>query len=233
MIKPRFNSDDTDDARAARAIALHVLHNIVRLVHPLAPFVTEELWSHIRPCLADAPEHIAVAPWPAYEAGHVDQELDEAMQQVFEVIIAIRSVRAEMKIPAARAVDCVIRADQPRLEKHLKDLADNIRILGKVGRLEIDPRVKKPIPSATAVIRDAEIIIPLQGLIDVDAERRRLERELARYAEQLEKVSRKLENQDFLTNAPADVVAKEKAKREDMEKIVARLNVNLEQLLGW
>jgi len=233
LVKPRFAGGTPAEKDAARRVSLHVLHNIVRLLHPLAPFVTEELWSHLSPLVEGAPEHVAVAPWPAADTARIDAELDEAMQQVFDVIVAIRSVRAEMKIPAGREIDCLIRPDRPSLEKHLLDLADSIRILGRIKGLVIDPQVKKPIPAATAVIRDAEIIIPLAGVIDLETERRRLEKDLRHYAGQLEKVNRKLSNVDFLANAPVEVVAKEQSKREDTEKIVARLNANLEQLLGW
>ncbi|MBI3872321.1 MAG: valine--tRNA ligase [candidate division Zixibacteria bacterium] len=233
LIKPRLFDGPADDARVARAVSLHVLHTIVRLLHPFAPFVTEELWSHLSPLLAGAPPHAAVAPWPPLEPERRDPRLDQAMQQVFDVIIAIRSVRADKQIPAGRTVDCIIRSDKPALLGDLRMFADNVRILGKVGELTIDPQAKKPVPSATAVIRDAEIIIPLEGVIDLEAERRRLEKDLRHTAEQLEKINRKLNNADFLANAPSDVVAKEQAKRENFETMVTRLNANLEQLIGW
>ncbi|MEW5700771.1 MAG: valine--tRNA ligase [Candidatus Zixiibacteriota bacterium] len=233
LVKARFTSGTSRETQTARLVSLHVLHNILRLLHPLAPFVTEELWSHVASHVQGAPAHCAVAPWPTSDPTRIDAELDEAMQQVFDVIIAIRSVRSEMKIPAGKQIDCLIRPDQPRLEKHLRDLADNIRTLGRITNLTIDSHVKKPVPAATAVIRDAEIIIPLAGVIDLEAERRRLEKDLRHYTEQLEKINRKLNNADFLENAPKDVVAREQAKRGDTEKIVARLNANLEQMLGW
>jgi len=235
LAKPRFYLDeDSKERRLARQVSLEVIGAIVRLLHPMAPYVTEELWSHFGARIPHiSAEHVTVAPWPAYDSEWVNEELDAAMRQVFDVIVAIRNVRSEMKIPAGRAVTCLIRVDRPRLLRDLKAYEENIRILGKIDSLTIEQDVTKPVPSASAVIRDAEIFIPLEGLIDLEAERKRLEKELEHHTQQLERISRKLGNADFLQNAPPEVVAKERAKRENFEMIVARLNANLEQLVGW
>jgi len=235
LAKPRFYlGDDAAERREAGQVSLEVLGSIIRLLHPLAPYVTEELWSHIGPRLPRmSAEHVTLAPWPQADPDWMDDELESAMRHVFDVIVAIRNVRAEMKIPAGRMVTCLIRADRPRLLRHLRTYEENIRILGKIESLTIDQEVAKPVPSASAVIRDAEIFIPLEGVIDVDAERRRLQKELEHCTVQLERINRKLDNADFLQNAPADVVAKERAKRENFELIATRLSANLEQLVGW
>jgi valyl-tRNA synthetase len=174
-----------------------------------------------------------VAPWPVADQSRVDEELEEAMQQVFNVIVAIRSVRAEMKIPAGKRIDCLIRSERKRLVRHLRAYEENVRILGRLDNLTIGADTQKPQPCATAVIRDAEIFIPLQGVIDLDAERQRLEKELKHNTFQLERINKKLSNQDFLDNAPPAVIEKEQAKRENFEKIVARITAGLEQLVGW
>lgn len=235
LAKPRFYlEDDSHERQVARQVALEINGTIVRLLHPMAPFVTEELWAHLNERLPHLPgAHAVAAPWPTVEAGWIDDELESAMQQVFDVIVAIRNVRSEMKIPAGKPINCLIRADRPRLLRHLRAYEENIRVLGKVENLTIDADLKKPVPSASAVIRDAEIFIPLEGVIDLDAERRRLEKDLEHHTNQLERINKKLGNQDFLSNAPPEVVAKERAKRESMEQIVEKLNANLEQLVGW
>jgi valyl-tRNA synthetase len=163
----------------------------------------------------------------------MDDDLEAAMQHVFDVIAAIRTVRSEMKIPPAKGINCLIRVDRPRLLRNLQSYTANICILGKIENLTIAAEVQKPIPSASAVIRDAEIFIPLEGVIDLEGERRRLQKDLEHNTLQLEKINRKLDNPDFLENAPPDVVAKERAKRENFQMIVARVNANLEQLVGW
>jgi valyl-tRNA synthetase len=233
LVKQRFQKGTPEEQEVARAVSLHVLHHIVRLMHPAAPFVTEELWATMRPLLTDAPAHVAVAPWPTADAARLDSQLDDEMQHAFDVIVGIRGIRSQMNIPPGREIDCIVKVDTDVLLASLKHLEANIRALAKIGNLTVDKKIKKPIPSATAVIRDAEIIIPLEGLIDLEAERKRLEKELKHNTEQLERINKKLSNADFLANAPVDVVNKEKAKRDNFEAMVKKLESNLEQLVGW
>jgi valyl-tRNA synthetase len=233
LVKPRLTRGSPDDQQVARAVSLYVLHNIVRLMHPAAPFVTEELWDIMRHLLSDAPEHVTVSPWPPVVDAHRNTVLDDEMQHAFDVIAAIRNIRSQMNIPPAREIDCLIKVDTEVLLSSLRHLEENVRVLAKIGTLSIDKKIKKPTPSATAVIRDAEIVIPLAGVVDVAAERKRLEKELKHHTEQLERINKKLANSDFLAHAPAAVVDKEKAKRDNFETIVQRLQANLEQLVGW
>jgi valyl-tRNA synthetase len=235
LAKPRYYLDDTAPERhVAARVSLEVVQSILRLLHPLAPYVTEELWSHVKPQMPnETAEHVTRSQWPQCDEQWIDEDLEAAMQHVFDVIVAIRNVRSEMKIPAGRSITCLIRVDRPRLLRHLRTYEENIRILGKIENLTIDQDVTKPVPSASAVIRDAEIFIPLEGVIDLDAERKRLQKELDHCTAQLERINRKLDNEDFLRNAPEEVVAKERAKRENFELIANRISANLEQLVGW
>ncbi len=105
--------------------------------------------------------------------------------------------------------------------------------LAKIDNLIIGKDIKKPGLSASAVISGAEIFVPLEGLINVEAEKKRLEKELANLKNQLEKISKKLANGDFLKNAPKDIIEKEKSRKDDIIERVEKLNENLEQLLGW
>ena len=105
-------------------------------------------------------------------------------------------MRAEMKIPPGKQVTAIVRTDHKKLQQNLKTYEENVRILGRLAELSVGPEVDKPTPSASAVIKNAEIFIPLEGVIDLDAERRRLEKELERVTAQVAKINKKLENQD-------------------------------------
>jgi valyl-tRNA synthetase len=94
-------------------------------------------------------------------------------------------------------------------------------------------KIKKPNWAASAVVKDAEIFIPLEGVIDTDKEKNRLEKEITKARELLEKTNRKLSNEDFLKRAPKEIIEKEKAKKEDYEKMIYKLNQNLERIMGW
>jgi valyl-tRNA synthetase len=231
MVKPRFYiNEDTPERARAREVARVVLRDLVRLLHPFMPFVTEELWSHMND---GASEHIVVAGWPEPDEQWLDPQLEASMQQVQAVITAIRATRSEMKIPPGKKVEAIVRTKRKRLRQNLETYEENVRILGRLSTLTVGADVEKPSPSASAVIRDAEIFIPLAGVIDLEAERKRLEKELARVTSQHEKINKKLANQDFLARAPREVVAREKAKSKDFEKMLQQLSEHLEKLVGW
>jgi valyl-tRNA synthetase len=115
----------------------------------------------------------------------------------------------------------------------LEDNRDHIKSLGKVENLEIGMKIAKPDHAASAVIRDAEIFVPLKGLIDLEQERIRLEKEITRVGKLLEKTDRKLSNQDFLKRAPREIIEKEKTRREEYRSMLEKLNKNLEEIVGW
>ena len=235
FVKPRFYEEQDPAERArAQAVSRFVLAEIVRLLHPFMPFVTEELWSRMASLHAQgASPHVVVGGWPQADETWLDAKLETAMQQVQDVISAIRTTRSEMKVPPARLAHAVVRTQHKKLEQNLRAYETNIKILGRLEKLSVGPDLEKPVPAASAVIKDAEIFIPLEGVIDLEAERRRLQKEIDRVSEQVARINKKLENQDFLARAPEDVVAKEKAKRHDFEKMLAQLNEHLEKLVGW
>jgi len=235
FVKPRFyNQENSAEQVQAQEVSRHVLREVTRLLHPLMPFVTEELWSQMAQLRAEGDaEHVVVGGWPTADDTWLDPKLEAAIQQVQDVISAIRTVRAEMKIPPGKQVTAIIRTQRKKLQQNLEIYEENIRILGRLGELQVGPHVEKPTPSASAVIKDAEIFIPLEGVIDLEKERRRLEKELERVTAQVAKINKKLENPDFLDRAPQEVVAREKAKRTDFERMLGQLNEHLEKLVGW
>jgi valyl-tRNA synthetase len=138
-----------------------------------------------------------------------------------------------MNVPPAKKADVWIKVDKQNLAKTLEDNRDHIINLGKVENLKIGIKFTKPDHAASAVIKDAEIFIPLESLIDLEQERKRLEKEIFRVTQLLEKINKKLSNEDFIKKAPKEIIEKEKTKREEYSKMVEKLNKNLEGLLGW
>ena len=183
--------------------------------------------------VAGAPETITFGPWPKSTATLIDTELDARLRQIQEVVTAVRSIRSEVNVPPGKKSDLYVRVSEESLGALLRDHIEYFRSLAKVENLICGTDVKKPPMSASAVISGAEIFVPLAGLIDLDLEKNRLQKELNNLRDALEKLSRKLANADFLANAPEDVVAKERVKKEDYEERIAKLNHNLEQILGW
>jgi len=235
MIKQRLSLPEAEkDKQTAQKVAHLVLNHILRLLHPFAPFITEEIWHHLYNGGTEGNHpSLLMAKWPGCQEEMIDENLEETLRRVQDVVTSIRNIRSEMNVPPVRKADVLIKVDSKNLQKTLEDNQDHIKNLGRVGDLKIGIRITKPDHAASAVIKGAEIFVPLKDLIDLEQERMRLEKEIARVTRLLEKTNKKLSNGDFLKRAPREIIEKEKAKREEYRKMVEKLNKNLEEIVGW
>ena len=215
-------------------VAGYVLRQILLLLHPFVPFVTEEIGSHLTGFSNDdGAKTLVFGPWPTTDGGRIDEELEARLRQIQDVVTAVRSARAELNVPPGKKSDLYIKVSDETLGKLLEEHVSYFRSLARVENLHCGLDVKKPPLSASSVISGAEIYLPLEGLIDIDVERNRLQKDLDNIKTQLNRVSKKLANADFLNNAPGDVIEREKLKKRDYEERTERINKNLEQLMGW
>jgi valyl-tRNA synthetase len=235
MVKSRFSLPEKDkDRTSAQEVTHLVLNHILKLLHPFAPFVTEEIWHHLYKIKASEFDHALIqSGWPEVKKELVNLGLENTMERVQEVVYSIRNIRSEMNVPPAKKANVMVKVDNKELSNILEDNRSHIINLGKVENLKIGMRIKKPEHAASAVIKDAEIFIPLSGLIDLEQERLRLEKELSKVTAFLDKTNKKLSNDDFLKRAPKNIIEKEKAKREDYQRMVGKLAKNLEEVTGW
>jgi valyl-tRNA synthetase len=229
MIKPRWTPPlaDEKDALAARVTAWRVLDGILHLLHPFMPFVTEEIWQS----LPHAGDTITTSPWPKAKKAWFDSRAEEDVAFLQDVVTSIRNMRSEMNLPPAKLVPAIVKAEGDALAL----LDANRAVLGplaRVGEWTLGPDVQRPGVAASAVVRGVEVWIPLAGLIDVEAERARLTREVDKAFGDLEGTKKKLMNQDFLAKARADVVQREKDRLELLDQTVAKLNKALDALRG-
>jgi valyl-tRNA synthetase len=214
-------------------VATYVLDKILKLLHPFVPFVTEEIYLQLTADMPGASETITFGPWPKTDPSLLDPSLEADLRQIQDVVTAVRSIRSELNVPPGKKSDLHVRVKDEILGELLRNHVEYFRSLARVEKLVCGAEVKKPPMSASAVISGAEIFIPLAGLIDLEVEKGRLQKELNNLRDLLEKLSRKLANADFLANAPEDIISKERAKKEDYEERIEKLNRNLEQILGW
>ncbi len=214
-------------------VATYVLHQIIRLLHPFIPFVTENIYLTMEDAKENTSKTISYGPWPKPEEQFINEELEKSLEQIQAVITAVRSVRSELNVPPGKKSDLYIRVDDTAFGELLTSHIEYFRSLVRVKNLFVGTDTKKPALSASTVISGAEIFIPLAGLIDVETEKKRLEKDLANLKTQLVKVSKKLANADFLSRAPEDVIEREKGKKTDYQNRIEKLNKNLEQILGW
>jgi len=231
LIKP--NKPDQPIRTTSLNVAYYVLDKILMLLHPFIPFVTEEINGRLKEYFPDKEKTLTFGPWPEETSRFKDDALEASFESIQSVVNAVRSIRAEMNVPPGKWSDLHVRITDAEMGRLLETYQDYFRSLAKINKLIIGDDIKKPGLSASGIISGAEIFLPLEGLINVDSEKKRLEKELDNLKLQLEKLSKKLANPDFLKNAPADVVEREKTKKGDIEERVEKLNANLEQLMGW
>lgn len=230
LVKPRlYTKEESPAAQRDRAVARHVLARVLRgameLLHPFMPFITEEIWQR----LPRRGPTIMLAPWPVYRAEQRDQTAEAEMETLMEIIRAIRHIRNEMNVPPGKKADAVLVAPQEAVRRLAGAWPCYIEGLAACRLQVVSALAEKPAQAAHAVAGGVEIYVPLKGLIDLDRETARLEKELAALGKDLAKVRGKLGNAAFLSKAPAAVVEKERAKEAELAAkhgaVEKRLNV--------
>ncbi|HTR80843.1 MAG TPA: valine--tRNA ligase [Bacteroidota bacterium] len=208
--------------------AIRIYEETLKLLHPFMPFVTEEIWQHLDE--RKGGESIMKAPWPGADTASIVASKEAEMEFLQGVISAVRTIRSEMNLPPAKELEVVINCHDDLKLKVLDANRPSIERMAKASSVSIGTNLPKPGYSASAVVQGQEIFVPLKGLIDLDIERSRLEKEIARLEGQLRGVDAKLENPNFAGKAPADVIQKEKDKRENFNQTIVKLKNSLSQL---
>ncbi|HTP12066.1 MAG TPA: valine--tRNA ligase, partial [Bacteroidota bacterium] len=203
LVKTRFYGDEPADVKKTVATrALWVFDQALRMLHPLMPFVTEELWQHLTDRKGQA---LIRAAFPHSETLTIELKTEEEMAFVQDVINALRNIRGENNIPPSKDIRLQVRADGTQRDAVLKTYAKYLNKLARVISVEMIAQEARPKLAANAVVGGTEIFVPLEGLIDMGAERTRLEKEIARQSGLLEGIGRKLANASFVERAPKDV----------------------------
>jgi valyl-tRNA synthetase len=216
MAKDDLYGDDPQAKQRVQGVLFTVLEQLLRLLHPLMPFITEEIWQVLpgeRPC-----ESIMQAEYPDGAGLPTDSVGAERMELVMDVIRAIRNVRGEMDVPPGKQITALLDCKSEESCKILEEGAAAIRVLGKVDEMTIGQGLERPEQSATQVAGDVEISLPLAGLVDIAEEEKRLQKELAKVQKDVDLFTKKLSNEKFVANAPAHVLEKDRGKLKDAEE---------------
>jgi valyl-tRNA synthetase len=229
LVKPDL-AEDADPARraTARAVLLDVLDTILRLLHPFMPFVTEELWQKF----PHEGTLLAGAAWPKADPALADAKAERDVEMIQELVVKVRNLRAETGIDPSRRVEVRLHATSPRNARLLEEQARLIATLVKAGKVDVVPSIPSSLVAARGIARGIEIAIPLEGLLDFEAERKRLSKDLEKIDADVEIRSRKLNNESFLERAPADVVEKERAAHKELLERKKKLETTLAALGG-
>ncbi|TCP32228.1 valyl-tRNA synthetase [Scopulibacillus darangshiensis] len=226
MAKLPLYGEDEEAKRTTKSVLAYVLDKILKLLHPLMPFVTEEIWQHI----PHKGETILLADWPEVKISHQHDTAVQEMTLLQNIIRSIRNIRAEMNVAPSKPIDIRIMAAS---DKEQDILSKNRAYLEKFCHpesLEIGTAVKVPEKSVSSVVTGAEIYLPLEGLINIDEEIERLKKEHEKLTFEVERVQKKLNNPGFVNKAPAHVVDEERTKEKDYLDKRQKVEVRIKEL---
>ena len=230
LVKQRiYGKGDTsaESSGIARQVLFYVLKKGLQMLHPFMPFITEEIWHKIR---AEGEGDIIVSQWPQFNESFVFEEESRYTETFKEIIYRIRNIRGEMNIAPEKKADVVFRTSSPVISEIINSEALHIQALAKVESISLDAAYSPDKTDASAVMADAEIFLPLKGLIDVDKERARLEKEMGRISAELDRVNNKLSSENFTGRAPADVIEKERLKQKEYGEMLNKLKESVSKL---
>jgi valyl-tRNA synthetase len=232
LSKPVLYGDQYSEARkrGTRRTLVRVLEALLRMAHPFMPFITEEIWQRVAPLAGVQGDSIMQQPYPAANTAKLDVQAEQDIQWIKDVITAVRNIRGEMRIAPGKELDVFLHNgdddDRRRLEENRAFLSKLAR-LSSITLLGADESAP---PSATQLVGRMEILVPMAGLIDKDAEIERLSREIDKLRKEVSRCDQKLKNPGFADKAPADVVAREQAKLDEFRSSLARLEEQLEKI---
>ena len=229
MSKDALYGGDIKRRLVVQNIIVHIFDVLMRLLHPVMPFITEEVWQNL-PISSDS-ESIMVSQFPKPDANWFDEDAEKKMAFIMDVTGAIRNVKADMGIPLTKKIKVIVESSGEE-KALLEEYPQYVKQLAFVEEISVSENVKRPPKSAVRVVGDSSIYIPLGDIIDFDKEKLRLQKELERLEKDLDRVNRKLSNKDFLTKAPPHVVEKEKSIKAELEEKRERLIEALRSIEG-
>jgi valyl-tRNA synthetase len=234
LSKPVLQSDSSTDAqkRGTRLTLIEVLEELLRLLHPLMPFITEEIWGQVAPIAGKEGDTIMLQEFPGATTHPTGPAVEDEIEWVRQFILGIRQIRGEMDISPGKPLPVLL---ENSAEKDRKYAEQNAHLLTRVGRVESVRSLaadEEAPASATALLGNMRLLVPMAGLIDIDAEKARLGKQRERADADLGRIGGKLDNPNFVNNAPADVVTKTRQQLAELELQISQLDEQLARLEG-
>ncbi len=226
MAKVALNGSDEELKARKQDNLIWILDQILRLLHPIMPFVTEKLWLS----MPHDGESIMVAKYPEAHAEFENEQARHDMAFLIEIIKAVRNIRTEVNAPLSSSIDIMIQLEDAKNERILTDNEDYVKNFLHPKELTISTQIAAPKLAKTAVISGAQVFIPLADLVNVDDEIKRMEKEEKSLQTEVDRSTKKLGNQGFVAHAPEEVIAKEKAKKADYENQLESVRQRIEEL---
>ncbi|KGP78044.1 MULTISPECIES: valine--tRNA ligase [unclassified Paenibacillus] len=221
--KLSFYGEDPVAKKKTQSVLAYVLDQTMRLIHPFMPYISEEIWQH----LPHEGETITLASWPVYDPAFENPEAVAEMNLLMDTIRAVRNIRAEVNVPMSKKIELMVKANNAETSSIIERNSHYIKRFCNTSEFDSGLDLSSPDKAMTAVITGAELYLPLAGLIDIDQEVARLEKELQNLEGEVLRVEKKLANEGFVAKAPAKVIEEERAKQADYsdkrDKVIARI----------
>jgi valyl-tRNA synthetase len=232
LSKPVLTSADSSEAmqRGTRHTLAFTLEALLRLLHPIMPYITEAIWQRAAPLAGVNAASIMMQAYPLFDPAMVDEKAEAELEWLKSVIISIRTIRSEMNISPGKQLPILLRKGSTTDKANVEHLKSMLVTLAKIESIAWLTHDETPPPSASAFVGELEIYIPMAGFIDLEEETARLKKEMGKIEKDLTVVSNKLSNASFVDRAPADVVEKEKARLSELTASLSKLEQQLDQL---
>ncbi|CFQ39539.1 valine--tRNA ligase [Yersinia bercovieri] len=212
LTKPVMNSGSEAELRGTRHTLIEVLEALLRLAHPIIPYITETIWQRVKSLKGITADTIMLQPFPEYDASQVDEKALSDLEWIKQTIIAVRNIRAEMNIAPGKPLDVMLRGASAEAQRRVLENQSFIQSLARLSSLTLLADGDKGPVSVTKLVEGAEVLIPMAGLIDKATELDRLAKEVAKLEAEIERIEGKLSNEGFVARAPEAVVAKERER---------------------
>lgn len=226
MSKEQLTQGTDSQKQSTKSVLVHVLDQTLKLLHPIMPFVTEEIWEHI-PHEGDS---LVTAAYPVVNSDFRDEEAVSNMEMLIEVIRSVRTIRSEANRPLSKTIDLLIKAKSDKEKVFLIENQSYISRFCNPEQLTIETEINAPDEVKTAVVKGAEIFIPLAGLVDIGEEIERLKKEEEKWLNEINRVEKKLSNEKFVANAPDAIVEEERQKGKQYQENYQSVKNQLEKM---
>ncbi|KAB3529874.1 valine--tRNA ligase [Alkaliphilus serpentinus] len=229
LTKPRLYGENQENRKTVQYTLTYILENILKLLHPFMPFITEEIWG----TLATVKGDVIVSPWPQYNEGEVNYKAEEEMNLIMGIIKSIRNVKAEMNVAPSRKAKMAVLPSKAEVGEIIEGAKQYFFTLANISEIQlVDSKEEIPADSVSIVAEGAEIFLPLEDLIDFEKEIERLEKEKQKLEGEIKRVVGKLSNEGFLKKAPEKLIEEEREKQTKYQQMLDTVLERLASLKG-
>jgi len=225
-----YDEQGEESKQTTLAVLWRVFHDTLIMLHPFMPFVTEEIWHKYPGTKGSIMKAVYPLDDPDFGTLNPNPKVEQTMTLTMDVITAVRNIRGEMNISPSQALKVTIQTSDESARELIGQQQDLIIDLARLENLSIEMPGAKPPATATAIIDQITLFVSLAGIVDFEKEEQRLEKEILKLAKELSSVSNKLQNENFLSKAPEEIVAKVRQKHDTLQQKKAKLDANLDKI---